>query len=68
MFEHSKSAAVMRQACQLIRNLVVRNPELRQPILGKGMEPLLRGAKALKDCDDVAAAALRDLGLNDYNS
>jgi armadillo repeat-containing protein 6 len=68
LLAHRQSPTVMRQACQLIRNLVVRNPELRQPLLRKGLEPLLRSAKSLKDCDDVAAAALRDLGFNDYNA
>ena len=68
MLAHRSSAAVMRQACQLVRNLVVRNTELRRPVLDRGVEPLLRGAKKLPDCDDVATAALRDLGLADYNA
>lgn len=67
MLAHRGSPAVMRQACQLVRNLVVRNPNLRKPMLGKGVEPVLRGAKQLRECDDVALAALRDLGLDDYN-
>lgn len=58
-----------RQACMAVRNMVVRNPELRAPFLAKDMEPLLRAAKAKhpKACKDVASAALRDLGLDNYN-
>jgi hypothetical protein len=49
---------------------VVRNPELRPSFLDKGAETLLRGAKkAFPDqCRDVGSAALRDLGLDDYNA
>ena len=68
MLAHRGSASVMRQACQLVRNLVVRNTELRRPMLDKGVEAVLRGAKRLNECDDVATAALRDLGLSDYKA
>ena len=68
MLTHRSSPAVMRQACQVVRNLVVRNTHLRQPMLQRGVEPVLRGAKKLTDCGDVALAALRDLGLDDYNA
>lgn len=68
MLAHRGSASVMRQACQLVRNLVVRNTELRRPVLDRGVEAVLRGAKKLQDCDDVAIAALRDLGVADYNA
>ena len=64
---HRKNPGVMRQACQLIRNLVVRNTHLRSEVLGKGVEGALRDARKLTDCTDVAVAALRDLGLDDYN-
>ncbi len=62
-------AAVQRQACMALRNMVVRNPELRPAFLGGGAEELLRGTRALfpSACRDVAAAALRDLGLDNYN-
>ena len=64
---HRSSPSVMRQACQLVRNLVVRNPELRPVMLQRGAEPIMRGAKKLPECGDVATAALRDLGLDNYN-
>uniref|UniRef100_A0A8C9NCG9 Armadillo repeat containing 6 n=1 Tax=Serinus canaria TaxID=9135 RepID=A0A8C9NCG9_SERCA len=47
-----------KQACMLIRNLV-----LCGPILALGAEVLIAEARAAhRDCDDVARAALRDLG------
>lgn len=48
----------------------VRNPELRPVVLEKGGEEVLRAIKDThpKDCGDVAAAALRDLGLENYGS
>jgi hypothetical protein len=56
-----------RQACMAVRNMVVRNPELRVPFLEHGAEALLRGAKAqFGACGDVGSAALRDLGLDQY--
>lgn len=60
---------VQRQACMAVRNMVVRNPELRPQFLEKGAEGLLRQAKRsnMGDCGDVSAAALRDLGLENYN-
>ena len=63
-------AAVMRQGCMAVRNMVVRNPELRPQFLTKGAEDVLRQVKAKYPsvCGDVGLAALRDLGLNNYNS
>jgi hypothetical protein len=58
---------VARQACMAIRNMVVRNPELRAPFLERGAEPLVRGVKGrFGVCGDVGSAALRDLGLDQY--
>ena len=56
------------QACMFLRNLVGRSPELRAPALERGAEAPLRHAKVLfpDTCADVAAAALRDLGFDDY--
>ena len=52
-----------KQACMLIRNLVSRSRDFSQPILEMGAENLITEARAAhKDCDDVAKAALRDLG------
>eukprot|EP00892_Ulva_mutabilis_P010855 jgi/Ulvmu1/8141/UM040_0037.1 len=61
------SAPVMRQAAQLVRNLIVRNTHLRPQVLAaQGVEPALRAGRRLPDCGDVCCAALRDLGLTDY--
>lgn len=53
-----------------VRNLVVRNPEHRPLFLETGAEALLRQCKAVHAgaCKDAGAAALRDLGLDEYNS
>lgn len=52
-----------KQACMLIRNLVSRSRDFSQPILEMGAENLITEARAThRDCDDVAKAALRDLG------
>lgn len=57
------------QCCLLLRNMVVRTPELRPSFLEKGAEDLLRAIKARhpSKCKDVGYAALRDLGLDNYN-
>lgn len=66
---HAGKVGVQRQACLAMRIMVVRNPELRQPYLDKGAEALLRQAKKAFPswCKDVGSAALRDLGLDNYN-
>eukprot|EP00878_Enallax_costatus_P033258 GHUV01036665.1.p1 GENE.GHUV01036665.1~~GHUV01036665.1.p1 ORF type:complete len:148 (+),score=72.61 GHUV01036665.1:261-704(+) len=66
---NGSAAAVQRQACMAIRNMVVRNPELRPVLLAANAEELLRSVKTLfpSSCKDVASAALRDLGLDNYN-
>lgn len=58
------------QGCMVLRNMVARNAELRAPLLEKGVETLLRAAKRAypATCGDVASAALRDLGFDDYLS
>lgn len=64
------SALVQRQACILMRNMVVRTTQLRPLFLEKGAEVLLRAAKKAhpRSCTDVGSAALRDLGLDNYNA
>eukprot|EP00879_Flechtneria_rotunda_P031185 GHRR01034045.1.p2 GENE.GHRR01034045.1~~GHRR01034045.1.p2 ORF type:complete len:199 (+),score=118.64 GHRR01034045.1:519-1115(+) len=64
------AAAVQRQACMAVRNMVVRNPALRPGFLAANAEQLLRSVKGLfpASCKDVASAALRDLGLDNYNA
>ncbi|NXH13992.1 ARMC6 protein, partial [Bucco capensis] len=63
MKAHPREVAVQKQACMLIRNLVSRSRDFSQPILEMGAENLITEARAAhKDCDDVAKAALRDLG------
>lgn len=61
---------VQRQGCMALRNLVARNPEARPLLLEKGAEEALRRAKLdfPAACRDVGSAALRDLGVEDYNS
>uniref|UniRef100_A0A8C8RU37 Armadillo repeat containing 6 n=1 Tax=Pelusios castaneus TaxID=367368 RepID=A0A8C8RU37_9SAUR len=60
---HPGEVAVQKQACMLIRNLVSRNRDFSQPILEMGAEQLIVEARAAhQDCDDLAKAALRDLG------
>ncbi|KPP65713.1 armadillo repeat-containing protein 6-like [Scleropages formosus] len=52
-----------KQCCMLLRNLVCRTQSFSQPILEMGAEALITRALAThRDCDDVARAALRDLG------
>ncbi|CAI5956796.1 unnamed protein product [Closterium sp. NIES-65] len=56
------------QACQLLRNLAVRNPEHRPIMLEMGLEAVIRNVKSKhKSCRDVCSAALRDMGLDNYN-
>ncbi|XP_011365042.1 armadillo repeat-containing protein 6 isoform X2 [Pteropus medius] len=56
-------ASPQKQACMLIRNLVSRSQAFSQPILELGAEALIAQARAIhRDCEDVAKAALRDLG------
>ncbi|KAK9812121.1 hypothetical protein WJX73_009040 [Symbiochloris irregularis] len=59
-----------RQACQSVRNVAGRGPELRPAIIAKGAESLLRasGAKFPAACQDVSSAALRDLGFEKYQT
>ncbi|XP_020255904.1 armadillo repeat-containing protein 6 isoform X2 [Asparagus officinalis] len=60
---------MQRQSCLMIRNLVARNPENRTILLNNGIEKLIRKAKGShQSCKDAATAALRDLGLDDYNA
>jgi len=62
---HPQAAGLQRQACLCIRNLVSRSKStLTEPLLEEGVEALLRAAKGSHpDCQDVAKAALRDLGF-----
>lgn len=63
MRAHQQEAGVQKQACMLIRNLVARSQAFSQPILDLGAEALILQARAThRDCEDVAKAALRDLG------
>uniref|UniRef100_A0A0A9EWU9 Uncharacterized protein n=1 Tax=Arundo donax TaxID=35708 RepID=A0A0A9EWU9_ARUDO len=63
------SGQTQKQACLMIRNLVVRNPENRTILLNDGAEKLIRKAKMVHgSCKDAATSALRDLGLDNYNA
>ncbi|XP_038712811.1 armadillo repeat-containing protein 6 isoform X2 [Tripterygium wilfordii] len=60
---------MQRSACIMIRNLAVRNQENRTIMLNNGIEKIIRNAKENhQSCKDAASDALRDLGLNNYNS
>lgn len=60
---------LQKQSCFMIRNLVARNPENRIILLSSGIEKLIRKTKGTHDsCKNAASAALRDLGLDDYNA
>ncbi|KAG9450832.1 hypothetical protein H6P81_010797 [Aristolochia fimbriata] len=63
------ASQLQRQACFMIRNLVVRNPENRTIFLNNGIEMIIRKAKeSHASCKDAAVDALRDLGVDNYNT
>uniref|UniRef100_A0A2K5LTL0 Armadillo repeat containing 6 n=1 Tax=Cercocebus atys TaxID=9531 RepID=A0A2K5LTL0_CERAT len=65
MKAHPQKAGVQKQACMLIRNLVAHSQAFSKPILDLGAEALIVQARsAHRDCEDVAKAALRDLGCH----
>ncbi|KAL3621179.1 hypothetical protein CASFOL_036091 [Castilleja foliolosa] len=69
MQKFPESDLLQRNSCFMIRNLVVRNPENRKILLGNGIEELIRRAKqSHKGCKAAATDALRDLGVDNYNS
>ncbi|GAX81213.1 hypothetical protein CEUSTIGMA_g8645.t1 [Chlamydomonas eustigma] len=70
MSGHPDAGQLQRAGCMVFRNMAARNVELRPVILEKGAEALLRQAQAKhpNKCQDVGAAALRDLGLEDYGT
>lgn len=69
MQKFPSSGPTQKQACLMIRNLVVRNPENRTILLKEGVEKLIRKAKAIHgSCKSAATDALRDLGLDNYNA
>ncbi|KAK9056683.1 hypothetical protein SSX86_024045 [Deinandra increscens subsp. villosa] len=69
MRKFPQSYQLQKNSCLMIRNLVARNPEIRPVLLSNGIEKIIRNAKeSHKSCRDAAIAALRDLGLDNYNS
>ncbi|KAL4450640.1 hypothetical protein ABPG77_000996 [Micractinium sp. CCAP 211/92] len=67
--ENRGTTAAQRQACMALRNTAVRSHEVRAALLDRGAEALLRQVKAAyPSCADAGSAALRDLGLDNYNS
>ncbi|XP_057534628.1 uncharacterized protein LOC130812972 [Amaranthus tricolor] len=59
---------LQRNACLMIRNLVVRNFENRKILLDNGIEKIIRKAReSHENCKAAATDALRDLGLDNYN-
>ncbi|XP_031496381.1 uncharacterized protein LOC116261710 [Nymphaea colorata] len=68
MLRFPTASQLQRQACLMIRNLVVRNPENRDIFLNNGVEKIIRLAKDNYEiCKHAASDALRDLGLENYN-
>eukprot|EP01023_Acetabularia_acetabulum_P055239 TRINITY_DN635_c0_g1_i8.p1 TRINITY_DN635_c0_g1~~TRINITY_DN635_c0_g1_i8.p1 ORF type:complete len:449 (-),score=72.49 TRINITY_DN635_c0_g1_i8:570-1916(-) len=64
---YGDDANVMRQVCQAVRNMVVRNDDLKEKMLQMGVEKQLKMVQQThRNCQDVALAALRDLGVDDY--
>ncbi|GMJ05607.1 hypothetical protein like AT4G33945 [Hibiscus trionum] len=60
---------MQRSSCLMIRNLVARNPENRTLLLNNGIDKFIRKAKENhKSCKDAATDALRDLGIDNFNS
>mmetsp|Transcript_6902 Transcript_6902/g.23754 ORF Transcript_6902/g.23754 Transcript_6902/m.23754 type:complete len:505 (-) Transcript_6902:571-2085(-) len=61
---------LLRQCCLLVRNSAVRSAKVREVLLKGGMEAVVRRVKErhADQCGDVCAAALRDMGLADYNA
>ncbi|KAJ8625087.1 hypothetical protein MRB53_033617 [Persea americana] len=69
MLKFPAASQMQRQSCLMIRNLVVRNLENRTILLSNGIERIIRKAKENHEtCKAAAADALRDLGLENYNS
>jgi hypothetical protein len=68
-FVGKKAESSLRQGCMALRNIAARCPEERQVLLAEGAEKLLREVKKVfpSSCQDVGSAALRDLGLDNYN-
>ncbi|XP_076001251.1 armadillo repeat-containing protein 6 [Genypterus blacodes] len=63
MNTHKDAVNVQKQGCMLLRNLVSRMQNYCQPILDLGAEALIAHAlQTHQDCEDLARAALRDLG------
>lgn len=87
IMQQTPSARVQRQCCILLRNITVRNANIKVRLIlysvmrkynsyrakvylkSRCAEELLRQSKARfpEYCTDVASAALRDLGCEDYN-
>lgn len=64
-----RAGAATRQVCMALRNAAARSPELRPALLEAGAEDLLRMTKEVfgQVCSEAATAALRDLGVDNYN-
>jgi len=62
MKQHPKVVPLQRQGCLAVRNMIVRNQDLKENILECGFEPILKAAGQFQGSVDEAYAALRDLG------
>lgn len=68
---HNSVVSALRQGCMAIRNIASRCPERRGEMRASGVEEVIRQAVGLSptmtaQLKDVASAALRDLGLTNY--
>lgn len=65
----ARATGALRQGCMAIRNMSARCPEAKEELLNAGAESVVREIKAAAPaaCQDVASAALRDFGLDDYH-
>ncbi|WCJ33766.1 ARM repeat superfamily protein [Euphorbia peplus] len=69
MQKYPSSQLLQRNSCFMIRNIVARNQENRTILLAHGIEKLVRRAKENhQTCKEAATDALRDLGVDNYNS
>ncbi|KAL7591982.1 hypothetical protein Lser_V15G34510 [Lactuca serriola] len=69
MKKFPEASQLQKYSCLMIRNLVARNTENRSILLNNGIEKMIRNAKeSHKSCREAGTDALRDLGVENYNS
>ena len=60
---------LMKQCCMLLRNSAVRSPKVKDLLRKQEMEKHVRQIQEKHNtiCKDIASAALRDMGIENYN-